>query len=92
MLAVFANGDARTALNTLEMVVLNGESSEAGIVITKEVLEQCTSQKSLLYERQGEEHYNLMRISGWRTAVPWKSALRFIRHAIFSVCRSVMYI
>ena len=60
MLAVFANGDARTALNTLEMVVLNGESSEAGIVITKEVLEQCTSQKSLLYERQGEEHYNLI--------------------------------
>ena len=61
MLAVFANGDARTALNTLEMVVLNGESSEAGIVITKEVLEQCTSQKSLLYDRQGEEHYNLIR-------------------------------
>lgn len=60
MLAVFANGDARTALNTLEMVVLNGESSEAGIVITKEVLEQCTSQKSLLYDRQGEEHYNLI--------------------------------
>ena len=60
MLAMFANGDARTALNTLEMVVLNGESSEAGIVITKEVLEQCTSQKSLLYDRQGEEHYNLI--------------------------------
>ena len=60
MLAVFANGDARTALNTLEMVVLNGESSEAGIVITKEVLEQCTSQKSLLYDRQREEHYNLI--------------------------------
>ena len=50
MLAMFANGDARTALNTLEMVVLNGESSEAGIVITKEVLEQCTSQD--VYKRQ----------------------------------------
>lgn len=62
MLAMFANGDARTALNTLEMVVLNGESSEAGIVITKEVLEQCTSQKSLLYDRQGEEHYNLISV------------------------------
>ena len=78
MLAMFANGDARTALNTLEMVVLNGESSEAGIVITKEVLEQCTSQKSLLYERQGEEHYNLisalhksMRNSDVDAAIYW---------------------
>lgn len=78
MLAVFSNGDARTALNTLEMVVLNGESSEAGIVITKEVLEQCTSQKSLLYDRQGEEHYNLisalhksMRNSDVDAAIYW---------------------
>jgi len=78
MLAVFANGDARTALNTLEMVVLNGDSSEAGIVITKEVLEQCTSQKSLLYDRQGEEHYNLisalhksMRNSDVDAAIYW---------------------
>ena len=78
MLAVFANGAARTALNTLEMVVLNGESSEAGIVITKEVLEQCTSQKSLLYDRQGEEHYNLisalhksMRNSDVDAAIYW---------------------
>ena len=78
MLAVFANGDARTALNTLEMVVLNGESSDAGLVITKEVLEQCTSQKSLLYERQGEEHYNLisalhksMRNSDVDAAIYW---------------------
>lgn len=78
MLAVFANGDARTALNTLEMVVLNGESSEAGTVITKEVLEQCTSQKSLLYDRQGEEHYNLisalhksMRNSDVDAAIYW---------------------
>ena len=78
MLAVFANGDARTALNTLEMVVLNGESSEAGIVITKEVLEQCTSQKSLLFDRQGEEHYNLisalhksMRNSDVDAAIYW---------------------
>ena len=78
MLAMFANGDARTALNTLEMVVLNGESSEAGTVITKEVLEQCTSQKSLLYDRQREEHYNLisalhksMRNSDVDAAIYW---------------------
>lgn len=78
MIAMFANGDARTALNTLEMVVLNGESGEDGIYITKEVLEQCTSQKSLLYDRQGEEHYNLisalhksMRNSDVDAAIYW---------------------
>lgn len=82
MIAMFANGDARTALNTLEMVVLNGESGEDGIYITKEVLEQCTSQKSLLYDRQGEEHYNLisalhksMRNSDVDAAIYWLSRM-----------------
>lgn len=60
-IAVFSNGDARTALNTLEMIVLNGELRPDGTtVITKEILEQCTSRKSLLYDKKGEEHYNLI--------------------------------
>ncbi|MDD3794927.1 MAG: replication-associated recombination protein A, partial [Lachnospiraceae bacterium] len=60
-IAGFANGDARTALSTLEMVVLNGELSHDGTVtVTKETLEQCTSKKSLLYDKNGEEHYNLI--------------------------------
>lgn len=58
--AAFANGDARTALNTLEMAVLNGEISEEGITVTDEGLEQCISRKSLLYDKNGEEHYNLI--------------------------------
>lgn len=59
-IAVFANGDARTALNTLEMAVLNGEISAEGIVVTDEGMEQCVSRKSLLYDKTGEEHYNLI--------------------------------
>ena len=59
-IAAFANGDARTALNTLEMAVLNGEISAAGITVTNEGLEQCISKKSLLYDKNGEEHYNLI--------------------------------
>ncbi len=59
-IAAFANGDARTALNTLEMAVLNGEISEKGITVTTEGLEQCVSRKSLLYDKTGEEHYNLI--------------------------------
>ena len=60
MIASAANGDARSALNTLEMVVLNGDLREGRTVITKETVEQCVSKKSLLYDKNGEEHYNLI--------------------------------
>ncbi len=76
--AAFANGDARTALNTLEMTVLNGEISAEGITVTDEGLEQCISRRSLLYDKTGEEHYNLisalhksMRNSDPDAAVYW---------------------
>jgi putative ATPase len=59
-IARFANGDARTALNTLEMAVLNGEISARETTVTKAVLEQCISRKSLLYDKNGEEHYNII--------------------------------
>lgn len=60
-IAAFANGDARTALNTLDMAVLNGEMQPDGSIIVKEeILEQCTGSKMLLYDRNGEEHYNLI--------------------------------
>ena len=60
-IAVFANGDARTALNTLDMAVLNGKIEEDGsITVQEEILEQCTGKKMLLYDRAGEEHYNLI--------------------------------
>lgn len=59
-IAEFANGDARTALNTLEMAVLNGDISSEGITVTDQGMEQCISRKSLLYDKTGEEHYNLI--------------------------------
>lgn len=90
MIASFANGDARMALSTLEMAVLNGDlvqekKRENGqevvqevTVVTPETLEQCTSKKSLLYDKKGEEHYNLisalhksMRNSDPDAAVYW---------------------
>ena len=58
--AAFANGDARTALNVLEMAVTNGEISAEGITVTDEGLEQCISRKSLLYDKMGDQHYNLI--------------------------------
>ena len=82
MIANFANGDARMALSTLEMAVLNGdlvqENGQEVTVVTPETLEQCTSKKSLLYDKKGEEHYNLisalhksMRNSDPDAAVYW---------------------
>lgn len=79
IIAEFANGDARTALLTLEMVILNGDVDKNGkITITKETLEQCISKKSLLYDKNGEEHYNIisalhksMRNSDPDAAVYW---------------------
>ena len=77
-IAVFSNGDARSALSTLEMAILNGESGPDGIKVTADTLEQCTSKKSLLYDKKGEEHYNLisalhksMRNSDPDAAVYW---------------------
>ena len=78
-IAEFANGDARSALSTLEMAVLNGDVDEKGkITVTRETVEQCTQKRSLLYDKTGEEHYNLisalhksMRNSDPDAAVYW---------------------
>lgn len=77
-IANFANGDARTALGTLEMVVNNSPRENGVTQVTREILEQCTSRKSLLYDKDGEEHYNLisalhksMRNSDPDAAVYW---------------------
>jgi len=60
VVAGFANGDARVALSTLEMLILNGETDETGTMVTMEMLEQCISKKSLLYDKNGEEHFNII--------------------------------
>ena len=77
-IATFSNGDARTALSTLEMVVLNGDESDGTTTVTAETVEQCTSQRSLLYDKLGDEHYNIisalhksMRNSDPDAAVYW---------------------
>ena len=78
-IARFANGDARTALNTLEMAVINTPADRDGkINITREILNDLTDRRSLLYDKKGEEHYNLisalhksMRNSDPDAAVYW---------------------
>lgn len=77
-IARFANGDARNALNTLEMAVLNGQKKENQITVTADILAQLISRKSLLYDKNGEEHYNIisalhksMRNSDVDAAIYW---------------------
>lgn len=78
-IARFANGDARTALHTLEMAVFNGRMDEhAVLTVDEEILAQCMNRRSLLYDKNGEEHYNLisalhksMRNSDPDAAVYW---------------------
>jgi putative ATPase len=81
-IAEFSDGDARTALNTLEMAVLNGNKQEDSIIIRKEDLFQIINRKSLLYDKNGEEHYNIisalhksMRNSDVNAAIYWLSRM-----------------
>jgi putative ATPase len=55
-IATLANGDARSALNILDLAV---QGTPAGQPITKPTIEQA-SQRTLLYDKSGEEHYNII--------------------------------
>ncbi len=82
-IAVFSNGDARGALNTLEMVVNNTPLDSDGVIrVATETLARCMDRRSLLYDKNGEEHYNLisalhksMRNSDPDAAVYWMSRM-----------------
>ena len=79
-IARFANGDARTALNLLEFSVATAPLDEATSVRRLDLpqLEQSIQRRALLYDKGGEEHYNLisalhksMRNSDPDAAVYW---------------------
>jgi len=55
-MALFSNGDGRSAYNLLELVASAAVDGE----ITPQALEDSTQRKMLLYDKGGEEHYNLV--------------------------------
>ncbi len=60
-IAAFANGDARTAYNTLELCARSAEPDAAGVKhITAQLLGDLLQRKMLRYDKAGEEHYNLI--------------------------------
>jgi putative ATPase len=60
-IASYANGDARSAYNTLDLAVRSAKPSAAGgRAITRELLEDVLQRKLLRYDKAGEEHFNLI--------------------------------
>lgn len=56
-----SNGDARVALNALELAVLTTSPGEDGIrLITLKVAEESIQQKAIRYDRQGDNHYDVI--------------------------------
>lgn len=63
MIAGIANGDARSALNILEYSVnpnLDIDNPEKEIEVTKEIVKEALQRINILYDKDGEEHYNLI--------------------------------
>ncbi len=61
LLAQHADGDTRIALNYLELVAVNTEPGSDGIRdITVETVGRLLGEKTLSYDRQGEDHYNII--------------------------------
>jgi putative ATPase len=60
-MASFANGDARSAYNTLELAVRGAASDAHGVRhLNSELLEDVLQRKLLRYDKAGEEHFNLI--------------------------------
>jgi putative ATPase len=60
-IAGYASGDARVALNTLELAASVAQPDEAGArVLTPEVLREAMQRAAIRYDKAGEEHYNLI--------------------------------
>jgi putative ATPase len=60
-IASYANGDARSAYNTVELAVRGAKPDAAGIRhLTQELLEDVLQRKMLRYDKAGEEHFNLI--------------------------------
>lgn len=60
IIASLSNGDARTALNTLENVINITPLTKDKKKITKDKLSSVLQSKTFLYDKKGEEHYNLI--------------------------------
>jgi putative ATPase len=60
LIARLANGDARSALNILELAVTVTQAARGDARVTESAIHEAAQKKALLYDKAGEEHYNLI--------------------------------
>jgi putative ATPase len=60
LVARLANGDARSALNILELAVTLTQAAKGDARVTEAAIHEAAQKKALLYDKAGEEHYNLI--------------------------------
>lgn len=97
-LADVSGGDARTALNAIELGVLTTERSEDGrIHITMEVAEECIQKRTLRYDKTGDNHYDTisafiksMRGSDPDAAVYYLARMLYAGEDITFIARRIM--
>lgn len=81
-----ANGDARAALNALELAVLTTDPDEDGIIhITLSVAEDCIQRRALQYDKDGDNHYDTISafIKSMRGSDP-DAALYYLAKMIYA--------
>ena len=97
-LADMSNGDARTALNAVELGILTTEPSEDGkIHITLEVAGECIQKRVILYDKNGDNHYDTisafiksMRGSDPDAAVYYLARMLYAGEDVAFVARRIM--
>ncbi len=53
-------GDVRKSINTVELCSLSAENSDKGLLVTLETAKQLTQRSNMRYDRDGDEHYNIL--------------------------------
>ena len=97
-LAGLSNGDARTALNTVELGVLTTDPDTDGkIHITLEVAQQCIQKRALRYDKSGDNHYDTisafiksMRGSDPDAAVYYLAKMLYAGESVDFIARRIM--
>ena len=97
-LADIAGGDARNALNALELGILTTEKSEDGkIHITLEVAQECIQKRAVRYDKDGDNHYDTisafiksMRGSDPDAAVYYLARMLYAGEDIKFIARRIM--
>lgn len=81
-----ANGDARSALNALELAVITTDEDENGVIkIDLSVAEECIQKRALNYDRDGDNHYDTISafIKSMRGSDP-DAALYYLAKMIYA--------